>query len=114
MEAGFQKLEKTMAVLCVDHLWSTDEVDAQVAAIRGGWKDKAEASKQLWQCWRLWVKRAKLKFPVQKLPLRLVVDVIGNWMEGLKGLLERPAVKAAAQVRHMATQFNCTGHSLIP
>ncbi len=35
-------------------------------------------------------------------------------MEGLKGLLEQPAVDAAAQVRHMATQFNCARHSPDP
>ncbi len=33
---------------------------------------------------------------------------------GLKGLLEQPAIKAAAQVRHMATKFNCAGHSPDP
>ena len=51
--------------------------------------------KAQWRCWKLWVKRAKLKFPCPKQPAGKAQDIVGNWKQGLKDLLQRPAVKAA-------------------
>jgi hypothetical protein len=121
VEAGHQKLAATaamMEVLAVDHLWAADEVDSLVDAIQSEdsgtistRNNRVAAMRKQWKCWKLWGRKAKLKFPISKQPGWSVSEVVANWKTGLKELLLKPAISAAAEVKRLSTQFNSNGNS---